>query len=540
MTGPQPAPISAASGAARFPNGCVAAPHHLAASAGAAVLAEGGNAVDAAVAANLVLAVVTPHACGVGGDLFALVYDGGTVHALDAAGRAPAAATRQAVLAALDAPDLGAATRPFPEFGPHTVTVPGAVDGWFTLLERFGTRSFGALAATAIGYASDGFVLSETGVAGVDAVRGSAHVTAGWRAVYGDAAAGSRLVQPALATTLETLAAQGPEPFYRGAMAAAIVETLRASGGLHTIDDLIAGLGASRWRVPITARYREATTIVEMPPPTQGIAVLQALRMLDALGPLPSDGGEREHRLIEVVRATLSQRGAHLADPAHMRTTVDALLDGEHIGDLASRIDPERAATLAPARPLPGGTVYLCAADADGMIVSLIQSNYRGFGSGITVAGWGITLHNRGAGFRLDPDAVGVVGPGRQPPHTLIPAMALRNGRPWMAFGAMGGDGQAQTQVQLLTRLVDDGADVADALAAPRWFVSPFGWEVLVEPGFPAATLDGLRAKGHMVHAIAGPDSLMGHANAIVVDPAGGRGYQGASDPRTEGACSGW
>ena len=184
--------------------------------------------------------------------------------------------------------------------------------------------------------------------------------------------------------------------------------------------------------------------------------------------------------------------------------------------------------------------MYLCATDADGMAVSLIQSNYRGFGSGITVAGWGINLHNRGAGFWLDPDAVGVVGPGRQPPHTLIPAMALRDGRPWLVFGAMGGDGQAQTHVQLLARLVDgDGdADLGAALGAPRWFVSPIGWEVVAEPGFDLAVLDGLRAKGHKVHVTAGPDSLMGHANAIVFDPAGG--YQGASDPRTEGACIGW
>jgi gamma-glutamyltranspeptidase / glutathione hydrolase len=520
-----------------FPNGCVASPHHLASAAGQAALADGGNAVDAAVAANLVLAVVTPYHCGVGGDLLAIVWDGQATGVLSV-GAAPAGATPDAIRAAIAAghgdPDRSLpGTAGMPTFGALPVTVPGAVAGWAHLLARWGSRSFGSVASAALDLARDGFPVSPHGAAHVDRARPVFADQPGWAEHYGRMRAGERFVQPDLAATLAAIADDGPDALYRGPIGERIVATLQAHGSTMTVADLAAH--AVEEVAPLTGRYRDVD-VLELPPPTQGLTALTALGALDVLGPLPDDPALALHLQVEVVRAALADRQDHLADPRTMVTRPDELLAPARLRAIAAAIDPDAAGAWPPARPAPGGTAYLCAADRDGLLVSLIQSNFVGFGSGVVVPGTGIGLHDRGAHFSLDPADPNAIAPGRRPMHTLIPAMALRDGEPWLVFGTMGGDGQPQTHVQLLGHLVDGGADVQAAIDAPRFVVDVADGSVAIEARAPSAVVDGLRVRGHVVRDLAGYDQLAGHAHAIAVSPTG---YTGGSDPRCEGAVVG-
>lgn len=511
--------------AKRFPTGCVASPHYLASATGLAVLASGGNAMDAAIATNLTLGVVTPYLCGFGGDLFALVWKDG-VHAYNGSGRAPAAANQEAVREAVGADRM-------PTFGPHTVTVPGAVEAWFALLERFGTRWFGDLVRQARRYAHEGFVL--TAKAGASLAR-AREVFAGspeWMAVYGDARTGGVLRQPGLTRTIDMLSTDGPDAIYRGQIGQAIVEQIQSLGGLMAEEDLMDHRGD--WVQPISADYG-GVEILELPPNTQGVAVLEALRIVQGSGQLPPDGAERHHLLIEAMKLALADRDAHVSDPGSMRLSPEDLLADASISERVRAVDPARASMPASGRAAVGGTAYMCAADQDGMCVSLIQSNYMGFGSGVTVPDWGINLQNRGAYFSLDPGHVNVIAPRKRTLHTLIPAMALRAGRPWLVLGTMGGDGQAQTHLQLLTRIVDDGRDIQDAIAAPRWMAMPQDWTVIMESRFDAGWVADLQARGHDVALTEELDPVMGHAHAILVEE---QGYRGATDPRAEGAVLG-
>jgi gamma-glutamyltranspeptidase/glutathione hydrolase len=520
LTAPQPE-------AHRFATACLATSHYLATHAGAAVLRDGGNAIDAAITANLVLGVVAPYSCGIGGDCFAIVWDG-ALHGYNGSGRAPATATPDAVLTHHAA---------MPQYGPLSITVPGAVDAWFALLERYGTRSFAELAGPAITYARDGFPLTAAGATRIRAGRPANPGWGEWEAVYGRAAPGMRLAQPALARTLEMVAAGGPDAFYRREIGAAVAGHVLGLGGLLDAGDLAAHQG--EWVEPLEGRYRDLT-VAELPPNSQGSAALLALHLLDQAGPLPVDGSERQHRLIEAVATALAERDAHLTDPAHMRTAPTVLADPERAAAIATgAADRGEAATVArgAARGLGGDTTYLCAVDGSGLCVSLIQSNYSGFGSGVTVPGFGINLHNRGAYFSLDPGHVNVLVPGKRTLHTLMPAFARRNGRPWLAFGTMGADGQLQTQVQLLARLVDDGADPAAALTAPRWVVDPGDFSVRIENRFPAAVVEGLRAHGHRLQTVGSFEDVMGHAQVIRLDDDG---LTAASDPRSEGLAAGF
>ena len=490
------------------------------------MLAHGGNAVDAALAANLVLGVVTPYMCGFGGDLLAMVWDG-QVNAYRGVGRAPQGATVDAVRRASGSDEM-------PIFGPHPVTVPGAVDGWFTLLERWGTRSFADVAATALHYAEEGYPVTARGAwffarsaemfasFGLDDIRDA----------YGHVRAGSWLQQPALAHTIRTLAKDGPDAYYRGSIGAAISERLQRAGGLMSPDDIAAHSGA--WVEPLRASVRDAE-ILEMPPPTQGMTALEALRIVDGFE-LGEDGPERQHVLIEAVKLALADRNAYLGDPDSMTTPPEAILADDWIAARRAVIDPNRAQSAVPRRAADGGTIYMCTADRDGLLVSLIQSNFTGAGSGLRVDEWGLNLHNRGSAFTFDGRHPNAIGPRKMPLHTLIPALALRGGRPWLVFGTEGGHGQAQTHTQLITRMTVDRADPQYAISAPRFTIDPGTGRVTIEDHFPPGWIDDLRRRGHEIDVVKGYRHGPGIAHMIECTHPG---YRAASDPRAEGGTSG-
>ncbi len=510
--------------AARFPRAGLATPHYLASGAGAAELARGGNAIDAIVAANLALGVVAPYLCGYGGDLFAIVWDG-ELHGYLGSGRSPANATIEVVSELLGEDPL--------LVGPHSVTVPGAIAGWFDLLERWGTRSFADLARDAIRYAREGFELTPMGALSCRGFRGLYRGLDDWQAIYGKLEAGDVLRQPALAGLIELLAEGGPAAYYQGPVASAIAAALQRGGGLMDEADLAVHVG--EWAAPMRARYRDVE-IAELPPPTQGVAVLEIMRILDGFDLPAMAPADRAHLVVEAVKIGLRDRDDHITDPAHARIPPEALLADEWIDSRRASIDPARAQVPAPGHPQRGGTAYLCAADGDGLLVSLIQSNFLGFGSGVHVPEWGINLNNRGSSFALDESRVNALAPSKRPMHTLIPAMMLRDGKPSLVFGSMGGDAQAQVHAQLLTQIVDDGADPQAAIDTPRWRVEPLDWKLRVEQRADPDVVADLAARGHEIIETAAYDGGMGHAHAIAVHP---HGYAVATDPRAEGAAVG-
>jgi gamma-glutamyltranspeptidase/glutathione hydrolase len=478
--------------------------------------------VDAAIAANLALGIVTPYCAGPGGDLFAIVWDG-RAHGYLGAGRSARGVTRA---------ELADAHQTMPFFGPHSVTVPGAVDGWFALLERWGTRAFGELASAAITLADDGFTVSEHGAIEFVHSRPWYREYKPWTAQYGEVEADSHFRQPASARTLRALADDGPDAFYRGPIGAAVAESVQDAGGHLATTDLAAHAG--EWCDPYSAAFRDLE-VLELPPPTQGATVLEALRILDGFE-VPGDDAARTHLQIEIVKAALADRDAWISDPDHMPVPAAALFADDYVEARRAAIDLDRASDPAPGLPQRGGTAYLCAADADGLMISLIQSNFAGFGSGVFVPEWGINLHNRGGSFSLDADRVNAFAPGKRPLHTLIPALALRDGAPAFVFGTMGGDAQAQVHVQLLSHLIDDGCAPADALERPRWRLDPYTWNLHVESRADRDLVEELTRRGHSVREAPAWDSAMGHAHVIRVD---GNGYLAASDPRSEGAALG-
>ena len=522
-----------------FPRGAVATPNHHATAAGRDVLAAGGNAVDAAVAAGLVLAVVTPYHCGLGGDVLAMVWDG-AAHGLLSVGAAPAGAGPEQIRAALDAavaaggPELPSmpGTGGMPDRGALSVTVPGAVAGWLALLERHGTWSVARVAEHALRFAEEGVTVSAFAARSVTAARARLGDQPGWEDAFGGMREGERFVQPALARTLRGIVEHGADAFYRSPVAEEIVAVLAEHGSAMTTDDLAAH--RVEWVEPLVGRYR-GMDVLELPPPTQGVSVLTALAVLEQLGPLPTDLVEAGHLQAEAVRAAMADRQEHVGDPATMRTTPAALLEPGRIAAIADAVDRDRASAWPPARPATGGTAYLCAADADGLLISLIQSNFKGFGSGVVVPGGGFGLHNRGSHLSLDPADANAIGPRRRPLHTLIPALVLQDGAPRYVMGTMGGDAQAQVHVQLLGHLLDRGADVATAVAAPRFVIDVGDGSVALEPEAEVTLGAGLTGLGHTVTTLRDP-GLAGHAHVIALGPDG---YEVASDPRCDGAAAG-
>jgi len=509
-----------------YPNGVVCTPHYLASAAGAAMLADGGNAIDAAFAANFVLGVVTPYMCGFGGDLLAMIWDG-ELHAYRGVGRAPAAATADFVRGQSGESEM-------PVFGPHPVTVPGAVEGWFTLIEKFATRSFGELVQRALHYAEEGFPVTKRGAWFFEnsAILYDHFGLTDFHDAYGDVRPGSWVRQPALARTIRTLAKDGPDAYYRGPIGAAIADRLQEAGGCMTAADVAAHSGA--WVEPLRAPFRNVE-VLEMPPPTQGLAALEALRIVDGLD-LGSDGPDREHLLIEAVKLALADRRAYLGDPDAMTIAPERLLRDDWIASRRADIDPQCARVAAAHSEPDGGTIYMCAADRDGMLVSLIQSNFSGAGSGLRVQEWGLNLHNRGSAFVLDDAHPNGIGPAKLPLHTLIPAMSMRDDRPWMVFGTEGGHGQAQTHTQLMVRMLVDGDDPQRAISAPRFTIDPATGRVAMEDLFDPAWIENLRGRGHEIDVVRGYRHGPGIAHAIQCTSPG---YLCGSDPRAEGGTAG-
>ncbi|MCV0404446.1 MAG: gamma-glutamyltransferase family protein [Chloroflexi bacterium] len=517
------------------PHGMVVTPHPLATAAGVDALRAGGTAVDAAVAANAMLAVVYCNACGLGGDAFALVWDPveRRLRGFNGSGRSPSGLSIEAVRAAgHDA---------MPVRGPLSITVPGGVDAWDQLLRRFGRRSLGDAVEPAARVAEDGYRL--TTVTARSIARSLPTFDAAARAVFADAgSAGEIFRQPMLGASLRAIAEGGRDAFYGGPIGAEIARAIRAGGGVMTADDIATHRG--EWVDPISTSYR-GVEVANLPPNSQGITALMALNVLEALDwPMGAAlSADRIHAQVEALKVAWSERDRCVAEPDRALDDVDQLLSARHTAWLASRLSPDRAQRLVPTNPPGGGTVYLCAADADGMMVSLIESNYMGFGSGVMGGSTGIMLHNRGALFSLDPAHRNALAPRSRPLHTLMPGMLLRDGVAEVALGSMGGDAQPHIMVQLVTGLVDDGLDPQALVDRPRFILEteaahqPLGPVRIEADGVDAATVDQLEARGHEVATVEPRASLMGWSQIIRRRPDGS--YEGGADPRADSLAAG-
>jgi len=503
----------------------VATSQPLAAQAGLRMLLAGGNAVDAAIATAIALTVVEPTSNGIGSDAFAIVYDGEKLHGLNASGRSPAAWTRE---------HFGDATS-MPDRGWDTVTVPGAVSAWVALSEAFSALPFAKLFEPAMAYAREGFPVSPViARAWKQAVKTFADFPDFQDAFTTDSRApkaGETWRQEDQARTLERIAETKGEAFYRGEVAGKIADHARATGGLMTADDL-AEHRADRVET-ISVGYR-GLTVHEIPPNGQGLAALIALGILERfdLADMKVDSADFFHVQIEAMKLAFADAHRYIADVDTMEFAPTELLRDDYLDARAKRIDMERAGEPTFGVPTEGGTVYLTAADASGMMVSYIQSNYGGFGSGIVVPGTGISFQNRGKGFTLEAGHPNEVGPRKRPYHTIIPAFVTRDGRPVMSFGVMGGPMQPQGHVQMMVRIADFGQNPQAAADAPRWQVTG-GLDVTLEPGVADGVVEELTRRGHRIRRA--PNG--GGAQLIYkLDD----GYVAASEPRKDGQAVGF
>ena len=506
---------------------CVATSQPLAAQAGLAMLAKRGNAVDAAIATAIALTVVEPVMNGIGSDAFAIVASGGALVGLNSSGRSPAAWTAARF----------ARSRSMPATGWDSVTVPGAVSAWVALHKRFGRLPFTTLFEPAIGYARRGFLVSPV-VAQIwsrqAATLGGYREFARTFLPQGRApAAGETFRCLEQADTLEAIAASEGEAFYRGAIAEAIAAAAERDGGALTLADLAEH--EAEWVAPLAVDF-QGVRIHELPPNGQGLAALIALGVLDRcdLDDLEADGAELQHLAIEATKLGMADAAAHVADPAAMRVKAETLLADGYLCERADLIRRDRAQAPGPGKPPQGGTVYLAAADAEGMMVSYIQSNYRGFGSGIVVQGTGVALNNRGSGFTLDPARPNCVGPRKRPFSTIIPGFATVGGAPLAAFGVMGGSMQPQGHVQIALRLFGRGQNPQAAIDAPRWRVE--GGDLMIEPGWSATFRAALAARGHQLV----DGGLLDFGAGQIIWRLEGGGYAAASESRRDGQAVGF
>lgn len=536
----------------RSTRGAVATPHVLASGAGLDALRKGGSAVDAAIAANAVLCVAYPHMAGLGGDAFALIRPpGGEVEALAASGPAGADATREHY-------ERAGHTEEIPSRGQlAALTVPGAVDGWRLAHERHGRLDWAELFGDAIELARSGVAVSRSlaGWLPQDAEMLSEDPAASETFLPGGRTPreGEKLVNEDLARSFEVLARQGARAgFYEGELAE------RICGGMPDSplqpDDFARYTAA--WVSPIETTYR-GVRVLEMPPNTQGFTALQVLNTIEEwdLAEWGDMSADLVHHVSEAVKLSFADRDAWLTDARHHDIPVDRLIDKAYAAERRELIDPEASMVMDEVdsgipggwvgrKPVPSGdTVYLTAVDGDGMVVSLIESIYHDFGSGVIPAGTGIVMQNRGSFFSLDPDHHNRLEPDKLTFHTLIPAMLLDDaGNPLAAIGTMGGEGQPQSQVAMIARLVDFGYDVQQAIEAPRWLMGrTWGAEsrdLWLEGRFPDTVVRELQRRGQPVKMLTSWNDNVGHAQAIRIHPDGF--LEGAADPRGDGAALGW
>jgi len=538
---------------ARGARGAVVAPHSLAVEAGISILRSGGNAVDAAVAANAVLSVVQPQSCGLGGDAFWLISEGTggqwpsppggrRIWALNGSGRSAAGASIEAYWS------RGVAE--MPADGALTITVPGAVASWGDALERYGALGFARDLEPAIELA-DGFPATDIWSARVEAMELEFAGTGNWQSTFrphGRSWRPGEIVRvPAMARTLRRLAEGGAQSFYEGELAAEQSRFLQEAGSLITFDDLARH--RSDWTEPISTTYRGVVATTH-PPNSAGIHALESLNILGHFDPpdraafgLQGTDARWTHLGIETAKFALEDRDRYLTDPDRMEPgVVEMLLGGRHAADLASRIDPRRARRpVIAARD--GGTIYLATTDRWGGAVSLIASNWSSLGSGLVNPAHGFAYQNRGAFFSLDPRHANALGPGKRTLHTLIPGMLLRDGSPWIVHGSMGGNIQLQIYAQFVSAVVDGGLGIESAVAAPRWGVNPS--EILgppdltiMEPGYSQSVRAELEELGHSLVLTEAFSSELGFCHAIEIQRFDGgaiQSFKAVTDPRSDG-----
>jgi len=529
-------------------NGMVCSSHPLATQVGIDILKKGGTAVDAAIAVNACLGLMEPTGCGVGGDLFAIVWDAKTqkLYGLNASGRAP----KNISIDRLKAKGLSK----IPAYGPLPVSVPGCVDGWYELHKRFGALRMNVLLQPAIDYAKNGFPLTE--VIAPDIQRTIARFEGQYPNIKETYAPdgevwkkGDVFRNPMLAKTLQLIADKGRDEFYKGSIAKSIGDFIQSQGGYLSYDDLDSH--TSEWIEPVSANYR-GYDVWELPPNGQGIAALQMLNMLEQYDMKRYGFGSPEHihYFVEAKKLAFEDRARYYADMQFYHVPVQELISKEYAIRRCSEIDDQRASGIPQAGVLAhtNNTIYLTAADKDGMMVSFIQSNYRGMGSGMVPPGLGFMLQNRGELFSLDESHANALIPGKRPFHTIIPAFVTKDGKPFLSFGVMGGDFQPLGHVQILLNIIDFGMNVQEAGDAPRidhlGSSSPTGeapdaggGKVVLENGFPAETIRRLLNMGHKVEY--GFGGSFGGYQAISYD-AEKKVYYGASESRKDGCAMGY
>lgn len=518
-----------------FGRNVVSTSHPLGAQAGLRMLMQGGNAVDAAIASAAVMTIVEPVSNGLGSDAFCIVWDGQRLHGLNASGRAPAAWN----------PDYfrrkyGDAATP-PQRGWDSVSVPGAVAGWVALSERFGTLPFADLMAPAIEIAERGYavpvVVQQKWAAAAPLLKDQPGYAAAFLPKGRAPEIGERFCFPDAARTLGLIARTNGQALYGGEIAEAAAKHAREHGGAITAADF-AGF-RPEWVDPVGLDYA-GHTLHEIPPNGQGIAAQIALGILAHfdLGSLPVDGVASQHLQIEAMKLAFADVYRFVSEPASMTVTVEQLLDPAYLADRATLIDRAKAQDFGAGNPVKGGTIYLTAADEQGMMVSFIQSNFMGFGSGVVVPGYGLSMQNRGHAFSLDAASPNVVAPGKRPFHTIIPGFLSRDGAPVMSFGVMGASLQPQGHVQTLVRMLNHRQNPQAACDAPRWRYN-HGLELNVEATMRPDTVAGLSALGHRLAVINDSYQDFGAGQFIwrLGDPAA-EGYLAASDSRRDGLAA--
>jgi len=521
--------------------GMVSSPHYLSSGAGLRVLQDGGSAVDAAVAMNAALGVVYPHMTGVGGDALWLIHDASTgkVHALNGSGRAGSEATREWFS------EQG--HQQIPIRGPlAAITVPGAVDSWCTAHQWFGRLPLSSVLSPAIDYARDGYPVCQ---AQADCFSEVLDVLSSYPSSQEALLPGQRAPRfgevirfPRLAETLETIAREGRDGFYSGAVAAEMVSSLRRAGGLLNHDDFAAQ--RSQWQEPLSTNYR-GFDCYQHPPNSQGLAHLIMLNILEGfdISGMGADSSDYVHTIVEATKRAFSERDRYVTDPDHSDVPIEQLLSKDYAAELRASIDLETTYQAPATAAVGGDTTCSVAVDGDGNAVSVIQSLYHECGSGFVAGDTGVLLQNRGAFFSLDPEHVNRLEPAKRTFHTLMPGMLLRDGRPSLVYGTMGGEGQPQTSTALVTRIVDHDHDVQQAIDLPRWLYGRTWGEqtqdLRIERRFTDDTRTDLRKRGHPVRTVADTDDIMGHAQAIAIDHTSDV-LSGGADPRGEGVALGW